>query len=224
MTLRRRLGMLDFAPQANAWVVEDDYDTEFRYDGQAPQSLPTLDSHGRVIYVGNTSQRAVPRSANRVLGPTVLPSGLVRQSERHRGGATTLVDQATLALFISEGHLAHHVNRLKQVYQTRLRHSARSQRDLPEVFEFEAVQAGLNTVAWLRRAWGEEEVTSAAISAGLELTPFGAYGTTALMRPGVVFGFSAFTTEELHKAVARLALALRALRTTRLASAARSSA
>jgi GntR family transcriptional regulator/MocR family aminotransferase len=84
------------------------------------------------------------------------------------------------------------------------------QRDIPGIFEFERAQAGLNTVAWLCRSWEEEGVTSAATAAGLDLTPLSAYGTTGLMRPGVVFGFSAFTPEELQNAAGRLASALRA--------------
>jgi GntR family transcriptional regulator / MocR family aminotransferase len=162
------------------------------------------------------------------IGYLVLPSAQVEpfvKANAIAGAAASLVDQATLALFISEGHLAHHVSRLKQVYQSRLSGIRKAvERDLPDVFEFPAIAAGLDTMAWLRRTWEEEEVASAAIAAGLELTPLGAFGKTALMRPGVVFGFSAFTEEEMQKAVARLVLALRAKRATRFSTATASGA
>ncbi|MGA7411120.1 MAG: PLP-dependent aminotransferase family protein, partial [Bryobacteraceae bacterium] len=211
MTSRRRLGMLDFAVKHRAWVVEDDYDSELRYDGRPPLSLLSLDRHGRAIYVGSTSSLLFPTLR---IGYLVLPAtqvGSFVKANAIAGGYGPLVDQATLALFITEGHLAHHVSRVKQVYQRRLAALRQAvQRDLPDIFEIETGQAGLNTVAWLCRSWEEEEVTSAAAASGLDLTPLGAYGTTGLMRPGVVFGFSAFTPEELQKAIARLALALRA--------------
>lgn len=221
MTPRRRAGMLDFAGKHRAWVVEDDYDSELRYDGPPPPSLIGLDPHGRVIYVGSTSSVLFPTLR---IGYLVLPSiqvGPFVKANAIAGGHSGQVDQATLALFITEGHLERHVSRIKQAYQNRLLALRQAvQRDLAGVFEFETVQAGLNTVAWLRRTWEEGEVTSAAAAAGLDLTPLGAYGTTGLMRPGVVFGFSAFTPEELQKAVARLALALRARRHAGLATAA----
>lgn len=225
MTLPRRLGMLDFARENQAWVVEDDYDSELQYDGQAPESLHSLDSHGSVIYAGNTSHLLCPALG---MGYLVLPSSQVGpfvKANAISGAAPSLLDQATLASFIGEGHLARHVSHLKQVYQSRLKILRQGiQRDLPEVFEFEAEPAGLNMVAWLRRGWEEEDVTSASLSAGLELTPLGAYGSTALMRPGFLFGFGAFTVEELQKAIARLVLALHAKPTARYSVAAPSSA
>ncbi len=225
MTLPRRLGMLDFARQNQAWVVEDDYDGELRYDGQAPESLLRLDSHGSVIYSGNTSHLLCPALG---IGYLVVPSSQVSsfvKANAIAGAAPPLLDQATLALLISEGHLARHVSHLKQVYQSRLKTLRQGiQRDLPDVFDLETEPAGLNMVGWLRRGWEEADVTSASLSAGLELTPLSAYGSTALMRPGFLFGFGGFTVEELQKAVARLVLALRAKPSARFSTAAPSSA
>jgi GntR family transcriptional regulator / MocR family aminotransferase len=213
MSLRRRIEMLQFASKQKAWIVEDDYDSELRYDGPPSPSFLSLDPNGRVIYVGSMSSVLFPSLR---IGYVVLPSmqvGSFVKANAIVGGHSGLVDQATLALFVSEGHLARHVSHLKQVYQSRLLALREAvQRDLRGIFEFETEQAGLNTVAWLCRAWEEEGVVSAAAAAGLDLTPLGAYGTTGLMRPGVVFGFSAFTPEELQKAAARLAQALRANR------------
>lgn len=222
MTAARRETMLEFAHKQSAWIVEDDYDSELRYSGQAPPSLLRLDRADRVIYVGNTSSVLFPSLR---IGYLVLPSvqvGSFVKANAIASGHCPLADQATLALFISEGHWARHVSHVKQVYQSRLlalREAAH--RELRGIFEFETVQAGLHTVAWLCRTWEEDEVSFAAAAAGLDLTPLGAYGTTGLMRPGVVFGFSAFTPEELRKAVSGLALALRSGRNAGSPAAAR---
>ena len=119
MALSRRLALLQWAHQTNALIIEDDYDSEFRYGGRPIPALQGLDTHQRVLYVGTFSKVMFPGVQ---LGYIVLPPALVTvfaQAKWMCDRQTSLIHQAALADFIAHGHLARHIRRMRIVYAQR---------------------------------------------------------------------------------------------------------
>ena len=121
MSLARRLSLLEWARRRRAWIVEDDYDSEFRYRGRPLAALQGLDESGRVIYVGSFSKTMFPALR---LAYLVVPADLVATFRRVRaalGYAASCVAQPAVARFLAEGHLSAHVRRVRQLYLDRQR-------------------------------------------------------------------------------------------------------
>lgn len=119
MSLARRRQLIDFARHAGCWIIEDDYDSEFRYSGQPIAALAGLESDAPVIYIGTFSKTLAPGLR---VGYLVLPKQLVvpfqkAHAELYRGGNLPL--HAAMATFISEGHYAAHIRRMRLVYARR---------------------------------------------------------------------------------------------------------
>lgn len=116
MSLARRRMLLEYAHQRNAWILEDDYDSEFRFEGRRLASLQGLDEYGRVVYMGSLSKSLFPGVRT---GYVVLPTAVMRDcaagfAELYRDGQ--LIQQAALADFLTEGHYATHIRRVRQRY------------------------------------------------------------------------------------------------------------
>lgn len=121
MSLSRRLALLQWAQQVNALIIEDDYDSEFRYSGRPVPALQGLDSEDRVLYVGTFSKVMFPGLR---LGYIVLPQALIPLFKRAKwlnDRQGSLIDQQTLTEFMREGHLAKHVRRMRSLYEVRRR-------------------------------------------------------------------------------------------------------
>jgi GntR family transcriptional regulator/MocR family aminotransferase len=119
LSLPRRLALLAWAEAEGAWIVEDDYDGEFRYDGPPPPALKSLDRASRVIHAGTFGKVLFPGLR---LGYLVLPEGLVEPLVRARrllAPLASTLDQATAADFLEEGHFARHVRRMRRLYGER---------------------------------------------------------------------------------------------------------
>ena len=118
MSLARRMALLDWA-QHQAWIIEDDYDSEFRYHGQPLPSLKSLDTQGRVIYAGTFSKVMFPALR---CGYVVVPESLVDKIEAYcplRICATPPLVQSSIAEFIEQGHFYRHLKRMRQLYAER---------------------------------------------------------------------------------------------------------
>ena len=213
MSLPRRLGFLDFVLATGSIILEDDYDRELCYHGSLPASLFSLDNSSSTLYATSLGKLLFPSLR---LSCMIVPQSRVEIFLKARavaGPPNSTIDQATLTLFIREGHFAQHMRYIRGVCQHRLSMlRAIFTSEFEGIFELDETNAGLQTIAWLGRGWDEDEVASAGLAAGLEITPLGAYGRTALLRPGVVLGFAAWTEEEIRRAATRLLLALRAKR------------
>ncbi|MDQ3863770.1 MAG: PLP-dependent aminotransferase family protein, partial [Actinomycetota bacterium] len=150
MSLRRRLTLLAWANRSGAWVLEDDYDSEYRYSGRPLSSLQGLDEGGRVLYLGTFSKVLCPALR---LGYLVVPPNLVDAVvaaralvDRH----SPLMEQAVLAEFMAEGHLARHVRRMRLLYAERRDALVEAiKRELAGLIEVGPAEAGLHLVGWL---------------------------------------------------------------------------
>ena len=151
MSADRRLELLRWAASADAWIIEDEYDAEYRYSGRPIAALQTLDSSGCVIYVGTFTKMLF--NALR-LGFMVLPERLVEAFAATR----TLIDlhpptldQAILAEFITEGHFGHHLRRMRQTYAERIDVlKTAADKELNGVLDVVHAGAGIRTLGWLK--------------------------------------------------------------------------
>ncbi|WP_422928811.1 PLP-dependent aminotransferase family protein [Singulisphaera sp. PoT] len=200
MSLPRRLALLEWAREADAWILEDDYNGEFRYAGRPLPALQGLDDSGRVIYMGTFSKILFPSMR---LGFLVLPRELVPAFAASRWLAdrhSPIIEQAVLADFIDEGHFGRHVRRMRTLYAERQEAllSAFS-RHLGDVFELEPVEVGMHLVARLCEGRDEATILRAAKAAGIELHPASLYYATPPPRPTLILGFSAYGPAEIQK-------------------------
>jgi GntR family transcriptional regulator / MocR family aminotransferase len=206
----RRAALLDFARSTSTWIVEDDSDGDFSHSGQPPASLQSADESGRVIYLGSTGKTLFPSLE---IGYLVVPPSLLDSFSKTKEllrAQPCAIDQATLARFIRQGHLNEHVQRMNGLYYQRLHALAESvDSELDEFMDLEPAEAGLHAVGWLKRGLDEHVVANCAAAAGVELPLLSSFGRTALMRPGVVFGFASFSEKQIRRAVKKLARSLR---------------
>jgi GntR family transcriptional regulator/MocR family aminotransferase len=209
MSVARRLSLIETARETGAWIIEDDYDSEYRYSGHPLSSLQGLDQNGRVLYVGTFSKTIFPSLK---LGCLVVPPDLVDVFTAARmlnGAHSPLIDQAILAEFISEGHFARHVRRMRTLYEARQKVLIEEvRRNLKGLLEMKADDAGMHLVGWLSHNIDESEVVLKAAEVNLRLSPISDHSINKYPRNGLVFGYAAFDQEQIREGVARLTVIL----------------
>ncbi len=212
MSLARRLRLLEWARTSGALIFEDDYDSEFRYSGRPVPALQGLDRRGLVLFAGSFSKVMFPSLR---LGYLVIPTDLVDYftaaksvTSRH----APLLEQAVLCDFITEGHFGRHIRRMREVYAERLSVLLESARQrLAGLLEISNVEAGLQTVGWLRAGIDEESAVKAAAAQNVEVTPLNRYSRGHLAREGFQLGFAAVDTTEIRRGIRDLAAALESM-------------
>lgn len=213
MSLRRRLALLHWADRADAWVVEDDYDSEFRYSTRAVPCLHGLDERGRVIYIGSFSKTLFPALR---LGFLIVPAriharliGARRAADQH----PPVLDQAVLADFIREGHFTRHLRRMRTAYRERLDALAGAlARHCGGALRLRPVRTGLHAIADLDGV-NAGRVAREAAARGVEVTPVAVYCANPKSAPNsLVLGFAAVPPDVLREGVRRLAAAIEAAR------------
>jgi GntR family transcriptional regulator/MocR family aminotransferase len=211
MTLGRRLALLRWAGRSGAWIVEDDYDSEYRYTGRPLEALQGLDSsvEGRVIYVGTFSKVLSPTLR---LGYLVVPPDLVdafasarELADRH----SPSVEQAVLAEFMAGGHFARHVRRMRVLYAGRQATLVEAAgRELSSALDVEAAEAGMHLVGWLPGGADDREASRRAAGRGVEAAALSRHAIEAPRSAGLLLGYAAFGEAEIRAGVSRLAESL----------------
>jgi GntR family transcriptional regulator/MocR family aminotransferase len=209
MTLTRRLALLKWANTAGAWVVEDDYDSEFRYGTRAMPCLHGLDVDGRVIYIGSFAKTLFPALR---LGFMIVPSDLrdrMLSARRATDVHPQLLDQAVLADFIAGGHFERHLRRMRTAYRERLEAlAAAAKRHCGGVLQIRPVTTGLHAVADLTGA-DAGPVSEEAYARGVEVAPMQRYCVTpSRAANALVLGFAAVRPEGFRSGMERLAAAI----------------
>jgi GntR family transcriptional regulator/MocR family aminotransferase len=213
MSLPRRLALLRWASRAGAWVIEDDYDSEFRYGARPVPCLHGLDVDGRVIYVGSFSKTLFPSLR---LGFLIVPPDLQDGLQAARAAADQhppVLDQAVLADFIGEGHFARHLRRMRVAYRERLEAvSDAATRFCRGALRLRPTRTGLHAIADLEGA-DAVRVSREAAARGVEATPLSAYFAGRAKRANaLVLGFAAVRPEAARRGMERLAAAIEAAR------------
>jgi GntR family transcriptional regulator/MocR family aminotransferase len=215
MSLRRRLALLEWARRSQTLIFEDDYDSEYRYAGRPIPALQGLDRAGVVIFAGTFNEVLFPalRLAYLVVPPSMVDRFAAAQSVTMRHAP--LLDQAVLCDFITEGHFARHIRRMRELYAQRLAVLLEASRSrLDGLLEIPSVEAGLQTVSWLAPGIGAERAAEEAARREVEVIPISRYATRPLSRQGLLLGFAAVDKRELRRGVEELGKALEACERT----------
>jgi len=211
MPLARRLQLLDWATRCKAFIVEDDYDSEYRYEGRPIQALAGLDTTDRVIYAGTFSKLMFPALR---LGYLVLPESLVEPIAAAKAIADTgngSILQLALADFIEQGHFERHMRRTtkrNRMLRTTLLEAIAQQ--FGDRAEISGANAGLHVLAWIRGRKGRpiRSVTEKARQVGVGIYPVAPYYLTPPQRTGVLLGYGQLGEREIREGIRRLAAVL----------------
>lgn len=206
MSLARRLALIEWARANDAWIVEDDYDSEFRYAGRPQPSLQGLDRHGRVLYVGTFSKTIFPALK---LGCLVVPPDLAEIFTSVcalSGRQSSLIDQATLAEFISEGHFARHVRRMRGLYGRRQEILiSEIKKYLGGLLEAEKQSTGMHLIGWLPEGISDTFAAEKAAESGVKTAALSAHSLTEQVRGGLILGYAALDEKQIKAGVKKLA-------------------
>lgn len=209
MPLGRRLALLEWASRTEAWVIEDDYVSEFRYEGRPIEALQALDRAGRVLYVGTFSKTLIPALR---LAYLVLPRALVRPFVAAKWVAdrySAMLGQEVLTDFITGGHFERYLRR------ARARNAARRQalidaldRHLGDRVEFAGENAGVHLLVWLNdvRSRDVDSLIARAARAGVGIYSVAPNYSRPPRRAGLLFGYASLTEAEIEAGIRRLAV------------------
>lgn len=211
MSLSRRLALLEWSREARACIVEDDYDSEYRFSGRPLEALQGLDRAGRVLYIGTLSKVLFPSlRLGYLVAPSELLDGLVA-AQRLIAVHLPLLEQMALADFMADGYFARHVRKMSLRYKERRDALVDVLRqELGDILDVSVPEAGMHLVAWLPSGMSGQAVARRAAASGLYLLPISQFSQRTLQRDGLVLGFASASPQELRAGVHTLALALHA--------------
>lgn len=202
MSLPRRLNLLEWAGNQEAWIVEDDYDSEYRYSGRPLASLQGLDRDSRVIYIGTFSKTIFPALR---LGCMVVPPDLIEVFTAARALSDLhppVIEQSVLAEFISEGHFARHIRRMRTLYEERQQILiTQVEKQLSGFMEVSKADAGMHLVGWLPEGVCDKAISQKAAEQGFRVAPVSNYYLNKPERNGLLLGYTAFNEKQIRDGV-----------------------
>ncbi len=205
LTAARRLALLEWARSSGAWIVEDDFDSEYRFRGRPLPSLQGMDRSGCVIYVGTFSKTLFPALR---LGYVIVPPALVDAFASARAVVDrhpSSLEQAVLAEFLAEGHFTRHVRRMRALYAERQQLLLQLLAgEAGEWMHAEPVDAGMHLLAWLRPGMDDASLAARALEAGVVASPLSALSIAPAARGALMLGFAAFDRETMARALVTL--------------------
>jgi GntR family transcriptional regulator / MocR family aminotransferase len=210
LSMSRRLELLAWARSTQAWIIEDDYASEFRYGGRPLASLQGLDDSSRVIYIGTLNKALFPGLR---MGYVVVPHALLRAFVRARylmDRQPPSLQQTVVAEFMRQGHFASHLRRMRLQY--------RDQRDalateftrcLGDYLQVDTPDQGMHLVAYLREGLSDIDIERAALDRGIVVRAISRLYRKAPPRSGLMLGFSGYPRQVIPSAVEQFAEAVR---------------
>jgi GntR family transcriptional regulator / MocR family aminotransferase len=209
MSLARRTALIDFARACDAYIFEDDHNSEFRYTGPPLPCLQGLDNVGRVIYSGTMSKILYPSLR---LGYVVAPHQLVEPMIKIRAVMdqhSPAIDQATLARFLTEGFFLSHIKRMRKLYSDRRDFFIEQfNKLLGKYFILEIPEAGLHFVAWVRHKEHMPVITRVCTDIGIRPSPLSSCFMKVEPKPALTFGFAAWSHAQIREGLSKFAAAL----------------
>jgi len=205
MSASRRLQLLQWAREAGGWVIEDDYDSEYRYESNPIASLQGLDDSCRVIYIGTFSKVLFPSLR---IGYVVVPLDLVDHflAMRHAMDVSPpYLYQAVLTDFIAEGHFARHIRRMRVLYSERRNILVRSlEREFRSLWQVVGDKAGMHLAVSMPERFDDREIAMRAARESLWLWPLSPSYMGKPAHHGFILGFGSTTAAEIPGAVHHL--------------------
>jgi len=204
MSASRRLQLLDWAESNGSWIIEDDYDSEYRYEGMPVTSLQGLDQNSRVVYIGTFSKVLFPSLR---LGYVVVPADLVERFLAARFAldiGPAIFHQAVLADFIGEGHFARHIRRMRLVYAERRNALIENLQDhFGSAVQMTGAEAGMHLSVVLNGI-PDRELSLRAAQENLWLAPLSYFYLGKAAQQGFILGFGSTSVEQMPAAVRKL--------------------
>ncbi|TFZ51656.1 PLP-dependent aminotransferase family protein [Serratia proteamaculans] len=205
LSIERRLKLLVWAQREKAWILEDDYDSEFNYNGLTTAALQGLDQYQRTLYIGTFSKSLFPGLR---IGFLIVPPQLIKPmvaAKQFQDGFTSALPQMTLFKFINDGLYAEHLRNMRKIYQARLEilHAAVHQY-LADWTQPGLPQGGLQLVCPLADAATEQRLLQAAAAQGIKVHGLVDFYTHQPREGALVLGFAGYTPEEIVKFIKRL--------------------
>jgi GntR family transcriptional regulator/MocR family aminotransferase len=211
MPLARRVALLAWAAAAGAWIIEDDYESEFQAPGRMLPSLQGLDRAGRVVYLGTFSKLLFPSLR---LGYAVLPEDLVAPfaAARHLADRqSSALLQAIMTDFMLDGHFARHLKRMRALYAEREHFLTDAvSRRLAGLVDIRPVESGMYLTAWLPPGRSDRSAAAALGDAGITAVPLSSLTLETARQPGLVLGYTGHDEAAMARAVERMAAVLEA--------------
>lgn len=205
MSAARRMLLLNWAAHTGSWIIEDDYDSEYRFGGRPIASLQGLDMHDRIVYVGTFSKVLFPSLR---LGYIVLPKSLVPAFSATRDASdifSSTLNQAVLADFIREGHFASHIRRMRMLYMERRKTLVDALREqMGDSVEVIGAEAGMHLVALLPPKTDDVAVSKRAAQNGISAMPLSTCFLKPSARKGLILGYGGVSTCQIQEGVNKL--------------------
>jgi GntR family transcriptional regulator/MocR family aminotransferase len=213
MPISRRAEILHYARETKTFIFEDDYDSEYRYSGSPIPAMQGIDSENLVIFAGSFNKVLFPslRMGYIVLPPALLNVFVLTKSmiSRHH----SVLDQVSVCDFIEEGHFGRHLRRMRHIYAERLEAlSYHVQKQLSDIMTLSPIEAGLQTMAWLKPGLLAEDLGVAAADRRIDVVPLSRYCLQTRLPEGIQIGFAAIDEATIAKGVSGLATAARSLK------------
>lgn len=209
MSLARRLALFEWANSADSYILEDDYDSEYRFIGRPLASLQGLDENERVFYMGTFSKVMFPALR---LGYLIVPPAWVdvcRSMRRAVDAHTSILEQAAMTDFMTEGHFTRHIRRMRALYAERRAFMLQTASDLP--LELFAPEVGMHLVGWLPEGIDDQEAAQRAAEQHIEVMAVSRFTLERPKRSGLMLGYGAVNEAEIREGVQRLSAALASL-------------
>jgi GntR family transcriptional regulator/MocR family aminotransferase len=197
MTVSRRLALLEWARRTRAWILEDDYDSEYRYASRPLGALQGLERDSRVIYIGTFSKVLFPSLR---IGYLVVPRELIAGFTRHRESIdlfSPTLDQIVLTEFLEQGHFARHLRRMRALYHARRDALVRGLAQHAPSIVPHNTDAGLHVSAFLADGTDDVEVAAEAARRGIDVTPLSTCYAGRRSHPGLILGFGGASERRL---------------------------
>ncbi|MGB0387347.1 MAG: PLP-dependent aminotransferase family protein [Ardenticatenaceae bacterium] len=205
MSLTRRLQLLQWVHDAQAWILEDDYDSAYRYGGNPLAALQGLDDTGRVIYIGTFSKALLPSLR---LGYMIVPPPLIeafRALRAHADRGNALLEQVALTQFIAQGHFARHIRRMRSLYEQRQAVLVDAvKRYLDGLLLVEPNDTGLHLVGRLPEGVDDQLISRKLLAQGIDARALSSYTITPLSNSGLLLGYTAIPAAEIVAAVKQM--------------------
>ncbi|KXH86697.1 PLP-dependent aminotransferase family protein [Sporosarcina sp. HYO08] len=204
LSASRRTALLNWASsKRNHFIIEDDYDSEFRYTGKPIPALQGMDKGKNVIYLSTFSKSLMPSLR---IAYMVLPPQLLDRYEKafiHYSSTVPRLDQHILARFMAEGHFSRHLNRMRKVYRRKLQALTETLESYAPAVRFFGDEAGMHIIMTVQSDQDEQTLTELAQDAGIRLYGLNQYRTISIVdeQPSFLIGFGGLSVDEIKKAI-----------------------